>query len=96
MDCFASLAMTAEGLHHTLTRHRPPPGRREAPPDDRLRRAIQYSKGADDKSRSRGLLDRPVKPDDDSSPGLLERVNDSATNAQSKPRRWVTAYDQMP
>jgi hypothetical protein len=24
-----------------LTRHAPPPGRREAPPDDRLRRGIQ-------------------------------------------------------
>jgi hypothetical protein len=32
---------------HTLGRHRPPPGRR-APPDDRLRRAIQYSRDAND------------------------------------------------
>jgi hypothetical protein len=46
MDCFASLAMTAEGLRLTLTRHHPPPGRRDAPPDDRLRRATQYSRHA--------------------------------------------------
>jgi len=29
--------------------HRPPPGRRNAPPDDRLRRAIQYSRDASDR-----------------------------------------------
>jgi hypothetical protein len=30
------------------------------------RRAIQYSRDASDESRGRGVLDRPVKPDDDS------------------------------
>jgi hypothetical protein len=31
----------------------------------RLDRATQYSRGAVNKSRGRGVLDRPVKPDDD-------------------------------
>jgi hypothetical protein len=31
-------------------------------------------------SRGRNILDRPVKPDDDSFAGLARRVNDSATN----------------
>jgi hypothetical protein len=53
MDCFASLAMTAERPRRTLSRHHP------------RRRAIQYPRGGSDKSRSRRVLDRPVKPDDD-------------------------------
>jgi hypothetical protein len=32
----------------------------------RLDRATQYSRGAGDNPRSRGVLDRPVKPGDDS------------------------------
>jgi hypothetical protein len=66
MDCFASLAMTAERARHTLTRHHPPPGWRNAPPDDRLRRVIQLPEAPVNESRGRGVLDRPVKPDDDS------------------------------
>src|ERR1700737_5567590 len=30
--------------------HRPPPGRRNAPPDDRLRRAIPYPRDASDRA----------------------------------------------
>jgi hypothetical protein len=40
-------------------RHRPPPGRRVAPPDDRLQRAIQYSEASVIESRSRSVLDTP-------------------------------------
>jgi hypothetical protein len=40
-------------------RHRPPPGRRVAPPDDRLQRAIQYSEASVTESRSRSVLDTP-------------------------------------
>jgi hypothetical protein len=47
---------------HTLSRHRPPTGRREAPPDDGLRRAIQYSEALVMEPRSRGLLDTPLEP----------------------------------
>jgi hypothetical protein len=36
-----------------------------APPDDRLRRVIQYSRDARDQSISRGVLGPPVKPEDD-------------------------------
>src|SRR6266436_2815868 len=41
----------------TLDCHRPPPGRRIAPPDDRLQRAIQYStsvRGRVERSRRTG------------------------------------------
>jgi hypothetical protein len=38
-------------------RHRPPPGRRSAPPDGRLQRAIQYSEAAAMESRGCGVLD---------------------------------------
>src|ERR1700687_2821096 len=49
MDCFAPLAMTVSKRSRQIyARHRPPPGRRNAPPDDRLQRAIQYSRDADD------------------------------------------------
>jgi len=60
MDCFASLAMTVSGRAcHTSNRHRPPPGRRIAPPDDRLRRAIQYSETSVMESKSCGVPDTP-------------------------------------
>jgi hypothetical protein len=39
--------------------HRPPPGRRSAPPDDRLQRAIQYSEPSAIELKSRGVLDTP-------------------------------------
>jgi hypothetical protein len=48
MDCFAPLAMTVDGACHTFTRHHPPPGLAFGEPDDRLRRVIQYSRGAAD------------------------------------------------
>src|SRR5467141_5086138 len=61
MDCFASLAMTVSGrTRHTSNRRRPPPGRRIAPPDDRLRRAIQYSEMPVMESKSCGVLDTPA------------------------------------
>jgi hypothetical protein len=61
MDCFASLAMTVSGrARHTSNRRRPPPGRRIAPPDDRLRRAIQYSETSVMESKSRSVLDTPA------------------------------------
>jgi hypothetical protein len=41
------------------TRHRPPPGRRIAPPDDRLQRTIQYSEALLIEPRSHGVLDTP-------------------------------------
>ena len=40
-------------------------GSAEWPPDDRLRRTIQYSETLMMELRGRGVLDRPVKPDDD-------------------------------
>ena len=51
MDCFATLAMTAERTRHTLL------------VIARLDRVIQHSRDADDESRGRGVLDRPVKPE---------------------------------
>jgi hypothetical protein len=45
--------------------HHPPPGLAFGEPDDRLQRVIQYPRDVSDKSRSRGVLDRPVKPGDD-------------------------------
>jgi hypothetical protein len=36
------MARAATGCSIKTSRHRPPPGRRSAPPDDRLQRAIQY------------------------------------------------------
>jgi hypothetical protein len=46
-------------------RHRPPTGRRRAPPDDRLRRAIQYSEASVIKSIARGMLDTRLRGYDD-------------------------------
>jgi hypothetical protein len=40
--CLKSEAAATPGCHH------PPPGRRNAPPDDRLQRMIQYSRDASD------------------------------------------------
>jgi len=42
------------------SRHRPPPGRRIAPPDDGLQRAIQYSEASVMESKSCGVLDTPL------------------------------------
>jgi hypothetical protein len=47
---------------HILNRHHPPPGRRIAPPDDRLQRAIQYSEAPMMQSRTRSVLDTPLEP----------------------------------
>jgi hypothetical protein len=55
------LAMTVVTTRHTLRRHRPPTGRREAPPDNRLRRAIQYSEASVMESRSRSVLDTRMR-----------------------------------
>jgi hypothetical protein len=46
-------------LQTTSGRHRPPPGRRNAPPDDRLHRAIQYSETSVIERTSCGVLDTP-------------------------------------
>jgi hypothetical protein len=46
--------------------HHPPTGRRKAPPDNRLRRVIQYAAAFLIDHGGRGALDRPVKPGDDS------------------------------
>jgi hypothetical protein len=46
-------------------RHHPPPGRRNAPPDDRLKRMIQYSAAVVPDHWLPGVLDRPVEPGDD-------------------------------
>src|ERR1700694_3976011 len=40
--------------------HYPPPGRRDAPPDDRLQRVIQYSRDSATKSRGHSVLDAPL------------------------------------
>ncbi len=53
MNCFAC------ARNDNTNRHRPPPGRRNAPPDDRLQRAIQYSETVVVDPRSRGVLDTP-------------------------------------
>src|SRR5260370_36629096 len=45
-----------ENRNHT-SRRRSPPGRRIAPPDDRLQRAIQYSEASIMESKGHGLLD---------------------------------------
>jgi len=42
------------------TRHYPPPGRRNAPPDDRLLRVIQYAAASRSITGASGILDRPV------------------------------------
>jgi hypothetical protein len=70
VDCFASRAMTYSVLavgksnpwqfigvqtRHTRRRRGPPPGRRIAPPDDRLQQVIQYSRPSVVESRSRGV-----------------------------------------
>ncbi|SHK19837.1 hypothetical protein SAMN05444159_2679 [Bradyrhizobium lablabi] len=57
---------------HSLSCHRPPPGRRNAPPDDRLRRTIQYSRDASDERRGRGVLDAP--PSRGMTPGCGEAL----------------------
>ena len=49
-------------VRHTLSRRRPPPGRRIAPPDDRLQRAIQYSETSMMEPESCGVLDTPLEP----------------------------------
>src|SRR5437899_1379896 len=46
----------------------------------RLDRTIQYSRDAENKSKSRGVLDRPVTPDDDGSLWSCDRTT-----------RWVVA-----
>jgi hypothetical protein len=48
------------------SRHRPPPGLAFGEPDDRLLRAIQYAAAYRLKHDCLGILDRPVKPGDDS------------------------------
>jgi hypothetical protein len=49
----------------THCRRHPPPGRRHAPPDDRLQRMIQYSATFMLTHRRSAILGRPVKPGDD-------------------------------
>src|ERR1700680_2941028 len=44
----------------TLHLHHPPPGRRGAPPDDRLQRVIQYSGAPVTESKSCGVRDTPL------------------------------------
>src|SRR2546430_8601524 len=44
-----------------LSRHRPPTGRRKAPPDDRLQRTIQYARDGRVHSISRGVLDTRIR-----------------------------------
>ena len=62
MDCFVAplLAMTvSRRTRHTLNRRRPPPGRRIAPPDDRLQRPSSIPETLMMESRDRGVLDTP-------------------------------------
>ena len=49
-------------MRRDIDRHRPPPGRRFAPPDDRLRRAIQYSETLAIEPKGCGVLDTPLEP----------------------------------
>jgi hypothetical protein len=49
-------------VRRDIDRHRPPPGRRIAPPDDRLRRAIKYSEALAIEPKGRGVLDTPLEP----------------------------------
>jgi hypothetical protein len=46
-------------MRQTLGRHRPPPGRRKAPPDDRLQRTIQYSETLVIERKGCGVRDAP-------------------------------------
>jgi hypothetical protein len=55
-------AMSASRKFH---RRHPPPGRRSAPPDDRLQRMIQYAAAVLLDHRRLEVLDRQVKPGDD-------------------------------
>jgi hypothetical protein len=50
---------------YTFCRHHPPPGRRNAPPDDKLQPMIQYAAALVLDHRRPGVPDRPVKPGDD-------------------------------
>jgi len=62
MDCFVARAPRNDGfglLESNCSCHRPPTGRRAAPPDDRPRRAIQYSETPVIESRSRGVINPP-------------------------------------
>src|SRR3981189_3639177 len=74
MDCFASPAMT--GPTGATTPPPPPPcrpanGSAEWPPDDRLRRAIQYSEASVMESKGRGVLDTRLRGYDDSNVAVL-------------------------
>jgi hypothetical protein len=73
----AALAMTVPSCH------RPPPGLASGEPDDRLRRTMQYSSDGCDRPRCRGVLDRLVKPGDDSVlPGYYEKQQASARRSR--------------
>ena len=56
----AMVGLSRGRARHTSNRRRPPPGRRIAPPDDRLRRAIQYSETSVMESKSHSVLDTPA------------------------------------
>jgi hypothetical protein len=62
-----TLAMTMLRTCHILSRHHPPPGRRNAPPDGRLQRMIQYSETLGMETRGRGVLDTRLRGHDDGS-----------------------------
>jgi hypothetical protein len=49
-----------EGCASNLSCHRPPPGRRDAPPDDRLQRVIQYAAASRLITSASGILDHPL------------------------------------
>jgi hypothetical protein len=51
--------------HGNLNCHRPPPGRACGAPEDRLRRAIQYSAADVTNGSAAAYWIRPVKPGDD-------------------------------
>ena len=63
-----------------FSRHHPPTGRRKAPPDDRLRRVIQYSRPVVMESRSRSVLDTRVT--------MISARSVSRSKAAARQRSW--------
>jgi hypothetical protein len=60
--CCLKFESVATRTHHTPKLSSPANGSAEWPPDDRLRRVIQYSEALVIEPRSRSVLDTPLEP----------------------------------